>query len=334
MQLLHHRISSSHHLIISSSNPYVLTYSCRKAFRRAQIEAKRNIQLAQRQERELLYASFSNARSGASSPALPDAAASLPSRRKLPRARPEMTKEEQMVSASNDVTESMRRTHDLMAAELSKSDFAHNTLKESTASLSQLSENYSSLDVMLSSSRALLGTLLKSQKTDTWYLQSAFYILIVTIAWLVFRRLLWGPTWWLVWLPLKLIFRTTVGVSNTIIQRGSQPVGSGFNPTTLHSAATLVQMNNEGVETVQVRHELERSQDPTESIMDEIGKIINESEPVDEPPKVDDIQADQKDETVLRERNYDEPPNPKKRMMEEDGGVEQGEKDERLKDEL
>ncbi|KAI1206422.1 Sec20-domain-containing protein [Annulohypoxylon truncatum] len=312
--------------------------NCRRAFRRAQISAKRNLQLAQRQERELLYASFSTTRSGASTPAVAEAAASLPSRRK-PQKRSEMSKEEQMISASNDVTESMRRAHDLMAAELSKSDFAHNTLKESTASLSQLSENYSSLDTMLSNSRALLGTLLKSQKTDTWYLQSAFYLLVVTIGWLIFRRLLWGPTWWLVWLPLKLIFRSVVGVSNTVSRRGgSQGVGSGSDSATILSMSQIAQMNNDGVPTAQVVQPSQIPQEASESIIEEVNKVINETGSTEEHPKENetekDAQEDQQEETVLRERKDDEPPNPKKRMMEEDASNRQGDGGERVRDEL
>lgn len=238
-----------------------------------------------------------------------------------------------MISASSDVTESMRRTHDLMAAELSKSDFAHNTLRESTVALSQLSENYSSLDTMLSSSRALLGTLLKSQKTDTWYLQSAFYILLVTICWLIWRRLLWGPTWWLVWLPLKLLFRGAVGVSNTVGRRGTSP---GSDSATVQSMPQQVQMNNEGIPTAQVNHQSLNPQESSESIIEEVGKIVNES--AEEPSEADDAQADQQKEgTVLRERNNDEPPNPKKRMMEEEGASAQedvGDDERRVRDEL
>ncbi|KAI1415695.1 Sec20-domain-containing protein [Hypoxylon sp. FL1857] len=320
--------------------------NCRKSFRRAQIAAKRNLQLAQRQERELLYASFSTPRSGASSPAVADATLFPPNRRKQ-KARSEMSKEEQMIAASHDVTESMRRAHELMAAELSKSDFAHNTLKESTAALSQLSENYSSLDTMLSNSRALLGTLLKSQKTDTWYLQSAFYILVVTVGWLIFRRLLWGPTWWLVWLPLKLIFKTTVGVSNTVARRGSQAVSPGSDSATIQSMSQA-QMNNQGVPTAQVIYESQTPQESPSSVMEEVGKIINTSEPepesesAEEQPIEDadanDAQENQQEETVLRGRNDDEPPNPKKRIMEEDPGTQQGSSHddggERIRDEL
>ncbi|KAI2783551.1 Sec20-domain-containing protein [Daldinia loculata] len=319
--------------------------NCRKAFRRAQVSAKRNLQLAQRQERELLYASFSSPRSGASSPLPPESATLLPPSRRKPRARAEMSKEEQMLSASSDVTESMRRTHDMMAAELSKSDFAHNALKESTAALSQLSENYSSLDTMLSNSRALLGTLLKSQKTDTWYLQSAFYILVVTIGWLIFRRLLWGPTWWLVWLPLKLIFKGAVGVSNTVSRRNAQVSSHDLDASTTQSRSPQVHMNNEGVQTAQVSYQSELSRESTEAIMEEVDRIINNETAEGEPPGAEaenDTQAEgkEREETVLRERNDDEPPNPKKRVMEvevkveEPTGPQSSSSEERPKDEL
>ncbi|KAG4220782.1 hypothetical protein PC116_g30739, partial [Phytophthora cactorum] len=285
--------------------------NCRKAFRRAQVSAKRNLELAQRQERELLYASFSSPRSGASSPLPTTEAAALlpqPPNRRKPRARAEMTKEEQMLSASSDVTESMRRTHDLMAAELSKSDFAHNALKESTAALSQLSENYSSLDTMLSNSRALLGTLLKSQKTDTWYLQSAFYILVVTIGWLIFRRLLWGPTWWLVWLPLKLIFKSAAGVSNAVSRQSAQVSSPDLDPSAAQSRSPQVHMNNEGVQTAQVSYHSEVSRESPEAVMEEVDRIINNETSGGEAPEAeteDDAQIDKREETE-EERGEDE----------------------------
>ncbi|KAI0543113.1 Sec20-domain-containing protein [Xylaria digitata] len=305
---------------------------CRKSFRKAQITAKHNLQLAQRQERELLYASFSSPRSGASSPGSATGAtttALAPRRRQ--QLTSEMSKEEQMISASHDVTQSMRRTHDLMTAELVKSDFAHNTLKESTEALAQLSENYSSLDTMLSSSRALLGTLLKSQKTDTWYLQSAFYLLVVTIGWLIFRRLLWGPTWWLVWLPLKLLFRTAVGVSNTVGLRGSQ-MQSESETASVGSTPQQAYMNNRDVPTIQVGTPPAESQvvEPDGSMIEEVGKIIDESQ--DGAPAPED---DSGEETVLRDRTAEELPNPKKRMMEEEERVDAPTTDDRdVKDEL
>ncbi|TGJ84104.1 hypothetical protein E0Z10_g4647 [Xylaria hypoxylon] len=304
---------------------------CRKSFRKAQITAKRNLQLAQRQERELLYASFSSPRSGASSPGSAAATTTALAPRRRQQLTSEMSKEEQMISASHDVTQSMRRTHDMMTAELVKSDFAHNTLKESTEALAQLSENYSSLDTMLSSSRALLGALLKSQKTDTWYLQSAFYLLVVTIGWLIFRRLLWGPTWWLVWLPLKLLFRTAVGVSRTVGLRGSQ-IQSESESASVGSGTQQAYMNNRGVPTIQVGTPSAESQavELDGPMLKEVGKIIDDSQ--DGAPAPEEESGE---ETVLRDRKAEELPNPKKRMMEEEERVDAPTTgDRRVKDEL
>lgn len=83
--------------------------------------------------------------------------------------------------------------------------------EQSTAALSSLSESYTDLDSLISSSRNLIGSLLRSRKSDTWYLETAFYILIGTIVWLLFRRILYGPMWWLVWLPLRLVMQVVFG---------------------------------------------------------------------------------------------------------------------------
>ena len=90
-----------------------------------------------------------------------------------------------------------------MTAELERSQFTRETLENSTKELSQLTDSYSNLDTLLSSSRSLVSTLIHSRKSDTWYLETTFYILLGTIAWLVFRRILYGPGWWLLYLPLR-----------------------------------------------------------------------------------------------------------------------------------
>jgi protein transport protein SEC20 len=99
-----------------------------------------------------------------------------------------------------------------MRDELSRSRFAQETLEQSTAALENLGEQYSDLNTLLANSRNLVSTLLKSQKSDTWYLETTFYVLITTVIWLIFRRWLYGPlTWFLIW-PLKLVFRIVFAV--------------------------------------------------------------------------------------------------------------------------
>ncbi|KAK8049521.1 hypothetical protein PG994_011251 [Apiospora phragmitis] len=280
--------------------------SCRAFFRKAQMSAKRSREAAQRRERQLLLATLAaspKSRSGASSPASEQQPHQPPVRRRK-KTRSDMTKEEQTVSAANDVTVALRRTHDMMAAELSRSDFAHTTLKESTAALAQLSDSYSSLDSVLTRSRDLLGTLLKSQKSDTWYLETAFYLLAGTLCWLVYRRFLYGPMWWLIWLPIRTLFRGGVTVSNSVRHHGADK-GKEGSPG-VQPGVPSPEMNNKDVPTIVVDHDQPRESpepiDPESMVdmIDQVGRIIDES----------------KHDTVLRERDDNEIPNPNKRTFE------------------
>jgi protein transport protein SEC20 len=131
------------------------------------------------------------------------------------------------VAASTQVTRNLNRLRDGIERALTQSHANNESLEESSRGLSQVGESYDSLDSILASSRELLGNLMRSQKSDTWYLQTTFYMLLTVLAWLVFRRFLYGPLWLLVWLPLKLIFRTTVGVGSAVMKSGGRPSGRG-----------------------------------------------------------------------------------------------------------
>ena len=221
-----------------------------------------------------------------------------------------------------------------MASELSRSQFAHDTLKESTAALAQLSETYSTLDTMLARSRNLLGTLLTSQKSDTWYLETAFYVLLTTIAWLVWRRLLYGPTWWLVWFPLKMFIKGWLGVFTALGLRGGGSVsvrsgrlaeGGGGDTVALHGSgmgSERVIMTVAGPPSVNDGEEgKEASMKPAatpgahgseESVSDQVGRIIGESQE-------GQIMGEGYDpEIVGEERDKGDKANPMKRMWEED----------------
>ncbi|KAK6536328.1 hypothetical protein TWF281_000567 [Arthrobotrys megalospora] len=110
-----------------------------------------------------------------------------------------------LTTASSDVTTALRRTHALMTSELARSHFASSTLASSTETLKQLGTNYSSFDNVLSKSKGLITDLVKKNKSDMWYYQMSLYALVATIAWLVFRRLLWGPVFLVVWLPFRAL---------------------------------------------------------------------------------------------------------------------------------
>jgi protein transport protein SEC20 len=300
----------------------------RIAFRKAQLSAKTNLETAQRAERALLLSTLADPSS--SSESLPI------SRRKNLSSSVELFKDEKIVNAASDVTAALRRTHQLMQTELSRSQFAHDTLKESTAALSQLSETYSTLDTLLSSSRNLLGTLLKSQKSDTWYLETAFYILVATIAWLIFRRFVYGPAWWFIWLPLKMFYKAWMGVFTAMGLRSSRDgvfaSDASIRTTTLGESRTiLAQPDCAGLpEQLNVVDDSaagnSRSAKGDGSMVEEVGKIIDGNWQADW--SMEQHQDAGNAGAGADSKVFDRPRNPKKRMW-------KAEKEEtRKKDEL
>jgi protein transport protein SEC20 len=233
----------------------------------------------------------------------------------------------------------------MMASELSRSQFAHDTLKESTAALAQLGETYSALDTMLSSSRNLLGTLLRSQKSDTWYLETAFYVLSFTIGWLVFRRFLYGPLWWFVWFPVRIFFRSLIGVLT-----GIGLIGGGAGSTAVSVSSVI------GGQTV-VHNSATRASRPTmlprapsvnvggggkggpmrpvetpqgqggEAVSEQVGRIIDDSQ---HNEGAEQEETGKVEETTEEEQAEEQ--NPKKRMWEEN--KEAAKEAQRSKDEL
>lgn len=224
----------------------------------------------------------------------------------------------------------------LMQTELSRSQFAHDTLKESTAALSQLGEQYSTLDTLLSSSRNLLGTLLKSQKSDTWYLETAFYVLVATIVWLIFRRFIYGPAWLFIWL-LKTFYKAWMGVFTAVGLRSSRDgvfTSEGVGTTEVPDVSGTM-MRSSAPEVSYGSPMAGGSPRPSEpaigrddSMVEEVGKIIDDSQQAGGPEQE---QASGQGSGNAQQGGPDKP-NPKKRMWEEP--IEAKKEEERKRDEL
>ena len=297
--------------------------SARIQFRKAQLQAKRNAETAKRKERGLLFASVQEGNSTSSS-----------GRRK----GKELSQDELILNASSDVTAALRRTHDLMQQELSRSQFAQDTLVQSTAALSTLSESYDNLDTLLSSSRSLVSTLIHSNKSDTWYLETAFWLLVTTISWLVFRRILYGPGWWLLYLPTKLMWRLTSAILNVFVallgaagatkqsaalSNASEQISTslvvqpsatrGVIPT-FEASMSAPSINVGGGGKGRPPPESPQSEDKT--LSEQVGEMVEASQKAKDV-KVESSQPAAAQGTVLRERRNDEAPNPKKRMWDE-----------------
>ncbi|KAF5583080.1 transport membrane glycoprotein Sec20 [Fusarium pseudoanthophilum] len=287
--------------------------SCRLSFRKARLSAKHSLAQAQRREREILLTSFSQPTSETNSLYPDDEKTARPIRHQqnVQKQQSSLTEEDQQnVGASAKVTNALRRTHDLIQAELARSEFAHETLTESSAALKQLNESYGSLDTMLASSKDLLGTLLRSQKSDTWYLQTTFYMLACTLGWLLFRRLLYGPMWWIVWLPLRLMFGLGTSAGSAVMHARSGQ-GQVKEAGQASKGVPVEGLPDDELPTVKV------DTDQQAEVLEEVDKIVNVVREADELGNIP-------------EGDEDNIGNPKKRMWEEPGVVEQ----QRPRDEL
>lgn len=184
-------------------------------------------------------------------------------------------------------------------------------LEQSTAAISSLSESYSGLDTLLASSRSLASSLLRSQKSDTWYLETAFYVLTATITWLLFRRILYGPMWWLIWLPFKFAMKFVfaalgaVGLAKGSTELVSSQAASDISATIQQTAAAVT---GGSVPTGSAYWEDKPSAEDEDRLIDQIGKMVDEGKL--EGFNIDDIPREE------RQREAELPRNTKKRMFE------------------
>ena len=242
------------------------------------------------------------------------------------------------------MTAALRRTHALLTSNVEQSQFAQQTLDESGEALASLGQGYAGIDSLLKNSGGLVRQLMRSNKSDTWYLTTAFYILVVTLAWLVFRRILYGPLWWLVWQPLRLVwwFSMTVlasvgvlgGRSGAAVESSvAESLVNSMTASTVNSrptwpagrGAAYVPVGGKGggwgVQRPQETPETEKSAEEEKTLVEEIGEMTEKN----------DAQGEQQEggETELRERTEEDgPPNPKKRMYEHKPEASQHKKDE------
>jgi len=339
----------------------------RQAFRNAQISAKFASEEAKRLEREALYEGYrkeAEQNSTEQQQIIGDGREQLFAGRNKTAARKGLNKDEVLVHASTDVTSALRRTHDLLSTELSRSRFAQETFDESTAALAQLGEDYSNLDTLLSSSKNLLGTLLRSQKSDTWYLETAFYILLTTLCWLFFRRILYGPFvklplffWkvglffvnWILWKPLFAVL-SAVGIvsSGSTAAAGTTGLSRTADISSTTRAPLIVQPSATGRAEPFPSGMADRQgipagaggagakKDPDAELKgkmsEAIGKMAEASGKEEEQKDAEKELPRRGDGTILQERG-DEPKNPKKKNFEAD--VEDAKQERRVKrDEL
>ncbi|KAK3906797.1 hypothetical protein C8A05DRAFT_29343 [Staphylotrichum tortipilum] len=232
------------------------------------------------------------------------------------------------LTASQDITFSLRRTHSLIASSLSQSAFAAQTLAESSAALEELQQSYEGLDGLLARSRELVGTLATAQRSDTWYLQAAVRLLLATLVWLVFRRWVYGPVWWLVWLPVRTGWRVGKGVVTSSSSAASSSKMQVVQPGEM--GGRVVGVGEEGaVPTVRIGREEVAQGDP-ESMVEKVGRMVEdtldqrEGEAEEGGEKTAEDEVEGGGQGIAKDELGDQP-NPMKRMwVEGEGDIGQG----------
>ena len=104
-------------------------------FRKVQLQAKRNVEASKRKERELLFAGTQEG--------------NITINRGRQKGRERLSQDELVDSAKNDVTAGLRRLHQLLSAEVEKSQFARDTLGIRLVSTSNLSYTNSIYQISL-----------------------------------------------------------------------------------------------------------------------------------------------------------------------------------------
>lgn len=126
--------------------------------------------------------------------------------------------------------------------------------------------------------------------------------------------MLYGPLWWLVWMPFRLIFRTlfailgTAGITSSAVQSSQAADTVTEAPELVHETKRAVPEGGAG-DTAWER-ETSREEADQDRMIDDIGRMAEGDE--QEGTNIDDISPEE------RERQDEIPRNPKKRMYEEE----------------
>lgn len=145
----------------------------RTDFRAAVLASKRTIDAQQRSKREeLLY----------NPPPINEKA--------LATAGNTKTAEDALMTATNNVTETLQRTMGLMQKELERSVLSSQLLESSTASLQSTSQHHDSLSIILGSSRELITALEKTDTLDRLLIGAAIVFFVLVVLFILEQRVL------------------------------------------------------------------------------------------------------------------------------------------------
>lgn len=98
--------------------------------------------------------------------------------------------EDKLMTASQDVTDALRRTVSLMSAELEKSAMSSQLLEESSQTISSLSFQYGSLTTLMSNSVKMIKTMEREDLIGKGMVAAAFLFFLGCVGYIVYVRLI------------------------------------------------------------------------------------------------------------------------------------------------
>ncbi|CAN6605211.1 hypothetical protein TRVA0_002S05270 [Trichomonascus vanleenenianus] len=197
----------------------------RMRFRRAQIQAKKNGEQNWKSQREQLFAGKEHAAA------------------RNDQRNAEMSTEERIIGKSEDITATLRRVHQMAQTEVTKSSLNIEDLETSTRALMDLEKRYTAFDVLLHGSNKLVKHLEQADRWDRIYMIASLSFLALTLAWVVWRRILRMPVMLLLW-----AFARMIGLANFIGSSSSKLLSTASSVTEL--AETAASSVTELIETV------------------------------------------------------------------------------------
>ncbi|KAF6144425.1 hypothetical protein GIB67_024652 [Kingdonia uniflora] len=170
------------------------------SFRNANLQAKANMKKAAQAERELLLGG------GAESTTL----------------RRNLQTKAGMTSAAESITESLRRTRQLMVQEVERSSSMLTTFEESTGVLRKAESEYKGHRSLLTRTRNLLSTMRRQDVLDRLILYIGVFLFMCAVSYVVSKR--FGL--------LKLQRQVISAIKAGMVEQGA--IGNGFNPVQVH----------------------------------------------------------------------------------------------------
>ena len=105
-----------------------------------------------------------------------------------------------VLQASSDVTAELRRTHEMMSNELSKSSLSQELLQQSSQTLETLHEEYSAFQSILAGSKRLLKELETADRADRLWIWASLSFFLTVVAWILYRRIISKGVNLMVWI--------------------------------------------------------------------------------------------------------------------------------------